>query len=552
MDKSPSSFIENIIEKDIAEGKASSVATRFPPEPNGYLHIGHVMASSTNYFLAKKYNGTFNLRFDDTNPAREDEHYIKAIEKDLDWLGIKPDKVCYASNYFDQFFEWAKELILAGKAYVDSQSAQEIKVGRGTPTEPGTDSPFRSRSPQENMALFEEMASGKMQEGEAVLRAKIDMKHENILMRDPIMYRIILSSHHKTGNAWKIYPLYDFAHGYEDSIEHITHSLCSLEFVNHRPLYDWFLDNITPPSRPRQYEWSRLAVTHTVMSKRTLKRLVDTGLVDGWDDQRMPTVAGLRKRGYKPEWLIDFCRRSGITRTPGTVQLESLEAVAREALNSSAPRYMAVIIPLKVIITNYPEEKTEELSLQLSPEELGQKAQKMTFSREIYIEREDFAEQPSSKFFRLAPGKEVRLKGGYYITGTCAVKNAAGEIDHVEALYDPQSAGGTTPDGRKVKATIHWLSESNATPAIFERYRPLFKDEHPDIEQDLKTLIDPLSKQVFQGYVTKELSKMRGVRVQLLRLGYFWQLEDQVTEEQSALPRLTEIVSLKGNSKRKS
>jgi glutaminyl-tRNA synthetase len=474
-------FIRDIMTADRAAGRHKEIVTRFPPEPNGYLHIGHAKSICLNFGTAQEFGGRCNLRFDDTNPTREEQEYIDAIKTDVHWLGFDWGKnLFHASDYFEQLYQWAEHLIGAGKAYVDDQSQDEIRANRGTLTEPGKNSPFRDRGPEENLDLFRRMRAGEFPNGARVLRAKIDMAAGNINLRDPVMYRILHAVHPRTGTEWKIYPSYDFAHGQSDAIEGITHSLCTLEFEDHRPLYDWFLENLPVPSRPRQIEFARLNLTYTVLSKRVLTGLVRGGHVDGWDDPRMPTLAGLRRRGVPAEALRDFIGRIGVAKANSMVDVGMFEFSVREALNKSAPRRMAVLRPLKVVIENYPEGKTEELEAVNHPDNPDAGTRKIRFGREIYIEQEDFMENPPKKFYRLSPGTEVRLRYAYFITCREVVKNAAGEVVELRCTYDPATRGGNAPDGRKVKATIHWVAAADAVPAEVRIYNPLFTREDPD------------------------------------------------------------------------
>ena len=456
-------FIRDIVAADLASGRQKTVVTRFPPEPNGYLHIGHAKSICLNFGIAEEFGGRCHLRFDDTNPTKEEQEYIDAIERDVRWLGFDWGKHLYhASDYFEQLYAWAEHLIRAGKAYVDDQSQDEMRINRGTLTEPGTNSPFRDRSVEENLDLFRRMRAGEFPNGARVLRAKIDMASGNINLRDPVLYRILHATHPRTGTAWSIYPSYDFAHGQSDAIEGITHSICTLEFEDHRPLYDWFLDNLPVPSRPRQYEFARLNLTYTVLSKRVLTELVRGGHVDGWDDPRMPTIAGLRRRGVPPEAIRDFVKRIGVAKANSVVDAAMFDFSVREVLNKTALRRMAVLRPLKVVIENYPEGQTEELEAVNHPDDPAAGTRRVTFSRELYVERDDFMENPPKKFFRLSPGKEVRLRYAYFITCREVVKNAAGEVIELRCTYDPATRGGNAPDGRKVKAT-HALGLGRAT-----------------------------------------------------------------------------------------
>ena len=473
-------FIRDIVRADLESGRHKSVVTRFPPEPNGYLHIGHAKSICLNFGIAQELGGRCHLRFDDTNPTKEEQEYIDAIERDVRWLGFDWGKHLYhASDYFEQLFAWAEDLIKAGRAYVDDQSQEEMRASRGTLTEPGKNSPFRERSVEENLDLFRRMRAGEFPNGARVLRAKIDMGSGNINLRDPALYRILHATHPRTGTKWKIYPSYDFAHGQSDAIEHITHSICTLEFEDHRPLYDWFIENLPVPSRPRQYEFARLNLTHTILSKRVLTELVRGGHVSGWDDPRMPTLAGLRRRGVPPEALRDFVKRVGVAKANSVVDMGLFEFCVREALNRSALRRMAVLRPLKVVIENYPEGQTEELDAVNHPDDPGAGTRKIRFGREIIVERDDFMENPPKKFYRLSPGKEVRLRYAYFITCREVVKDAAGEVVELRCTYDPATRGGNAPDGRKVQATLHWVSAVDSVPAEVRLYNPLFAKPDP-------------------------------------------------------------------------
>ncbi len=477
-------FIRRIIEEDMESNKYDGrVMTRFPPEPNGYLHIGHAKSICLNFGLAAEYGGLCNLRFDDTNPTKEDVEYVEAIKEDVRWLGFDwNDRLYYASDYFEQLYQYAVQLIKDGKAYVDSLSAEEIKEYRGTLTEPGKESPYRNRSVNENLDLFERMRAGEFEDGSHVLRAKIDMASGNLNMRDPVMYRILHAEHHRTGDSWCIYPMYDWAHGLSDSIESITHSICTLEFEDHRPLYDWFLDQLKV-YHPQQIEFARLNLTHTVMSKRKLLRLVEEGHVAGWDDPRMPTISGLRRRGYTPESIQDFCERIGVAKKDSTVDIKLLEYCIREDLNKRAPRVMSVLRPLRVVIDNYPEDKVEELEAINNPEDPTMGTRMVPFSRVLYIERDDFREDPPKKWFRLAPGGEVRLRYGYYITCNDVVKDEkTGEVVELRCTYDPETRGGWSADGRKVRGTLHWVSAGHALEAEVRLYDHLFIKPEPEDE----------------------------------------------------------------------
>jgi glutaminyl-tRNA synthetase len=474
-------FIRDIVQADIDAKRHASVVTRFPPEPNGYLHIGHAKSICLNFGIAEEFGGRCHLRFDDTNPTREEQEYIDAIEADVRWLGFDWGKHLYhASDYFERLYEWAEHLIRGGKAYVDDQSQDEMRANRGTLTEPGRNSPFRERTVEENLDLFRRMRAGEFPNGARVLRAKIDMASGNINLRDPVLYRILHAEHPRTGTQWSIYPSYDFAHGQSDAIEGITHSICTLEFEDHRPLYDWFLDNLPVPSRPRQYEFARLNLTYTVLSKRVLTELVRGGHVGGWDDPRMPTLAGLRRRGVPPAAIRDFIQRVGVAKANSTVDMAMFDFSVREVLNKTAQRRMAVLRPLKVVIENYPEGRSEELEAVNHPDDPASGTRTIRFGRELYVERDDFMENPPKKFYRLSPGSEVRLRYAYFITCREAVKDAAGEVVELRCTYDPATRGGNAPDGRKVKATIHWVSAADAVPAEVRLYNPLFTRPDPN------------------------------------------------------------------------
>ncbi|HET7850253.1 MAG TPA: glutamine--tRNA ligase/YqeY domain fusion protein, partial [Pseudolabrys sp.] len=473
-------FIRDIVKADLDAGRAKSVVTRFPPEPNGYLHIGHAKSICLNFGLAQEFGGRCHLRFDDTNPAKEEQEYIDAIKRDVRWLGFDwGGNLHHASDYFEQLYDWAEDLIRAGKAYVDDQTQDEMRARRGTLTEAGQDSPFRNRSVDENLDLFRRMRAGEFPNGARVLRARIDMASGNINLRDPVLYRILNAPHPRTGTAWHIYPSYDFAHGQSDAIEGITHSICTLEFEDHRPLYDWFLENLKVPSRPHQYEFARLNLTYTVLSKRVLTELVRGGYVAGWDDPRMPTIAGLRRRGVPPEAIRDFIKRIGVAKANSIVDVGMFEFSVREALNKTALRRMAVLKPLKIVIENYPEARSEELEAVNHPDNPAAGTRKIKFGRELYIEQEDFMETPPKKFFRLSPGNEVRLRYAYFIKCHNVVKDANGEIVELRCTYDPATKGGNAPDGRKVKATMHWLSATDSVRAEVRLYSPLFTKPEP-------------------------------------------------------------------------
>jgi glutaminyl-tRNA synthetase len=474
-------FIRDIIQADLTAKRHGTVVTRFPPEPNGYLHIGHAKSICLNFGVAQEFGGRCHLRFDDTNPTKEEQEYIDAIERDVRWLGFDWGSDLYhASDYFERLYEWAEHLIRSGKAYIDDQSQDEMRARRGTLTEPGQNSPWRDRAVEENLDLFRRMRAGEFPNGARVLRAKIDMASGNINLRDPVLYRILHAHHPRTGTAWSIYPSYDFAHGQSDAIEHITHSLCTLEFEDHRPLYDWFLENLPVPSRPRQYEFARLNLTYTVLSKRVLTELVRGGHVKGWDDPRMPTLAGLRRRGVPPEAVRDFVRRIGVAKANSLVDVAMFDFSVREVLNKSAWRRMAVLRPLKIVIENYPEGQTEELEAVNHPDDPSAGTRCIRFGRELYVEREDFMENPPKKFYRLSPGREVRLRYAYFVTCREVVKNDAGEVVELRCSYDPATRGGNAPDGRKVQATLHWVSAADAVPAEVRLYNQLFDTPEPN------------------------------------------------------------------------
>lgn len=521
-------FIHQIVEEEISAGKNNGrVHTRFPPEPNGYLHIGHAKSICLNFGTAQKYNGLTNLRFDDTNPSKEETEYVDSIMEDVRWLGFDwDDRLYYASDYFDQLFDFAVKLIKEGKAYVDDQDAETISIQKGTPTRPGTESPFYSRTVEENLSLFMRMKAGEFNEGDCVLRAKIDMTSPNMHMRDPILYRIMKTPHHRTGDKWCIYPMYDFAHGQCDYWEGITHSICTLEFEVHRPLYDWFVDQLMDSEyRPRQIEFSRLNLNYTVMSKRKLLELVKDGHVKGWDDPRMPTICGLRRRGYTPESMRNFAERIGVTKTDGVTDVALLEYSIREDLNKRAQRVMGVLNPLKVVITNCPEGVVEQMEAVNNPEDASMGTRLVPFTRELYIERDDFMEEPPKKFFRLSPGTEVRLRYAYFITCTGVIKDANGEITEIHCTYDPASRGGNSPDGRKVKSTIHWVSATENIEAEVRLYDRLFSDEEPDGHKDIdfKEFMNHDSLQVLPKCYIEPFVKDAKVldHFQFERLGYF-------------------------------
>ena len=516
-------FIRTIITEDRAAGKNQGrVVTRFPPEPNGYLHIGHAKSICLNFGVAREFNGRCNLRFDDTNPTKEEVEYVDAIQDDVRWLGFEWDNLHFASDYFEQLYEFAVHLIRAGMAYVDSLTADQIRQYRGTLTEPGKESPFRSRTADENLDMFARMRAGEFEDGAHVLRAKIDMASPNINMRDPVLYRIRRAHHHRTGDAWCIYPMYDFAHPPSDALEYITHSLCTLEFEDHRPLYDWLVENLPVPSRPRQIEFARLNLTYTLMSKRRLLELVQEGHVAGWDDPRMPTIVGMRRRGYTPEALRTFCDRIGVAKRENVVDVALLEHAVREDLNKRAPRLMGVLDPLRVVIENYPADQVEEFEIVNNPEDAAAGSRRVPFARELFIEREDFMEDPPKKFFRLAPGREVRLRGAYLITCTDVVKDDAGRLTELKCRYDPATRGGDAPDGRKVKSTLHWVAANTAIDAEVRLYDRLFTSENPGAKGDFRNDLNPASLEVRTAKLEPSAaSAVAGDRFQFERLGYF-------------------------------
>ena len=526
----PQDFIREIVEQDVAAGRnGGRVVTRFPPEPNGYLHIGHAKAISLDFGIAAEFDGICNLRFDDTNPVKEDVEYVDSIKADVRWLGFDwQDREYYASDYYEQLYAFAERLITKGVAYVDSLSADEMRAYRGTLTEPGKDSPYRTRSVDENLDLFRRMRAGEFADGTHVLRARIDMASPNINLRDPVLYRIRHAEHHRTGNRWCIYPMYDFAHPLSDAIEGVTHSLCTLEYEDHRPLYDWAIEHAGTDHRPRQYEFARLNLNYTVMSKRKLLQLVEQRHVNGWDDPRMPTITGLRRRGCTPESIREFCARVGVAKKENVIDVGLLEHCVREDLNRRAPRAMAVLRPLKLVLTNYPIEQAEEMVVANHPDNPSLGSRRVPFAREIYIERADFMEEPPKKFFRLAPGREVRLRSAYLVTCTEAIKNAAGEIIELRGSYDPATRGGDAPDGRKVKATLHWVSATHAADAEVRLYDRLFTAEDPEgaaakSNVDFTAMLNPSSLQVLAGCKVEPslAAAAAGARYQFERQGYF-------------------------------
>jgi glutaminyl-tRNA synthetase len=516
-------FIREIVQGDLDAKRVKKVVTRFPPEPNGYLHIGHAKSICLNFGIAQEFGGQCNLRFDDTNPTKEEQEYIDAIKRDVRWLGFDwGENLFHASDYFEQLYQWAEHLIRTGYAYVDDQTQEEMRVNRGTLTEPGKNSPFRNRSVEENLDLFRRMRAGEFPNGARVLRAKIDMASGNINLRDPVLYRILHASHPRTGSKWSIYPSYDFAHGQSDAIEGITHSICTLEFEDHRPLYDWFIEHLPVPSKPHQYEFAKLLIKNTVLSKRVLVKLVRDGHVKGWDDPRMPTLAGLRRRGVPPEAIREFVKRTGVAKANSVVEPQMFDYSVREYLNKIALRRMAVLRPLKVVIDNYPEGKTEELEVVNHPENAAAGTRRIKFGREIFIERDDFMENPPKKFFRLSSGTEVRLRYAYFITCREVKKNAAGEVVELRCSYDPATKGGDAPDGRKVKATLHWVSAADAVSAEVRLVNELFSSA-PDPDGDLKAALNPNSLELLGGAMVEPAlaRETSGAPVQFERQGYF-------------------------------
>ena len=517
-------FIRDIVAADLQSGRRKEVVTRFPPEPNGYLHIGHAKSICLNFGVAEEFGGRCHLRFDDTNPTKEEQEYIDAIERDVRWLGFDwGGHLYHASDYFEQLYDWAEHLIRDGHAFVDDTPPEEMRAMRGTLTEPGRNSPCRDRSADENLDLFRRMRAGEFPNGARVLRAKIDMASGNINLRDPVLYRILHAEHPRTGTKWCIYPTYDFAHGQSDAIEGVTHSICTLEFEDHRPLYDWLIEHLPVPSRPRQYEFARLNLTYTVLSKRFLTRLVQEGHVAGWDDPRMPTLAGLRRRGVPPEAIREFVRRVGVARANSLVDVGMFEAAVRDVLNKSASRRMAVLRPLKLVIENYPDGRSEELEAVNNPEDATAGTRHIPFGRELYIERDDFLEDPPKGFYRLAPGREVRLRYAYFVTCREVVKDAAGEIVELRCAYDPATRGGNAPDGRKVRGTVHWVAASQAIPAEIRLYNPLFTRPDPGAEGDLMADLNPNSLEILQGAVVEPAlgGDNSEAPVQFERQGYF-------------------------------
>jgi glutaminyl-tRNA synthetase len=536
-------FIQKIIDEDNESGKWDNrVHTRFPPEPNGYLHIGHAKSICLNFGIADKNDGKCNLRFDDTNPTKEENEYVESIIEDVNWLGFDwEDRLFYASDYFDQLFEFAMQLIKSGKAYVCDLTGEEIRTTRGNLKAPGTESPFRNRFIEENIELFNQMKSGNFGNGEKVLRAKIDMAHPNLNMRDPVMYRILHASHHRTGDEWCIYPMYDWAHGLEDSLEKITHSICTLEFEDHRPLYDWYLDQLDV-FHPQQIEFARLNLNFTIMSKRKLKKLVDENHVDGWDDPRMPTISGLKRRGYSPESIRNFAEDVGVTKRDSIIDVVRLENALREDLNKRAPRVLGVLNPLKVVITNYPENHTEMMEAVNNPEDPSTGKREIPFSKELYIEQNDFMEDPPRKFFRLGPGREVRLRYAYYITCTDTIKNDKGEVVELRCTYDPETRGGSSPDGRKVKGTIHWVSANHAVDAHVRLYDRLFLKENPDDGDNFLQYINPNSCTLLENVkLEPSLAIPENITYQFERNGYFVKDEKDSSENQLIFNRAVSL-----------
>ena len=542
-----SNFIKRIVVDDLQSGKHDNIITRFPPEPNGYLHIGHAKSIVLNFELADEFNGKTNLRFDDTNPTKEDTEYVESIKEDIKWLGFNWDDLYFASDYFAEMYNRAVLLIKKGLAFVCDLTPDEIREYRGSLKEPGKESPYRNRTVEENLDLFDRMKKGEFKDGEKVLRAKIDMSSPNINMRDPIIYRISHTVHHNTGDKWCVYPMYDFAHPLEDAIEGITHSICTLEFEDHRPLYDWVVEACEMESTPRQIEFARLNITNTVMSKRKLKALVDEGIADGWDDPRMPTIAGLRRRGYTPESIRNFCREIGVAKNDSTVDEQLLEHFIREDLSVKAPRTMGVIRPLKVVITNYPEDEVEILEIENNQDDPSMGKRMVQFSREIYIEEEDFMEEPPKKYFRLFPGNEVRLKGAYFIKCNDFIKDESGKVVEIHCTYDKETKSGTGFTGRKVKGTIHWIDASSAIPSEFRLYEPLIKDEEIDENKTFLECVNPNSLEVLQGYVEDNMKGVKpGENFQFFRHGYF-NVDSKYSTENK--PVFNRIVSLKSSFK---
>lgn len=542
-----SNFIKRIVVDDLQSGKHKEIITRFPPEPNGYLHIGHAKSIVLNFELADEFKGKTNLRFDDTNPVKEDTEYVESIKEDVKWLGFDWDNLFFASDYFEEMYNRALLLIRKGKAYVCDLTPEEIRQYRGTLTEPGKESPFRNRTVEENLELFDRMRKGEFKDGEKVLRAKIDMSSPNINMRDPIIYRISHATHHNTGDKWCVYPMYDFAHPLEDAIEDVTHSICTLEFEDHRPLYDWVVRECEMEGQPQQIEFARLNMTNTVMSKRKLKALVDAKVVDGWDDPRMPTIAGFRRRGYTAEAIRNFCREIGVAKNDSVVDAQMLEYFIREDLGPKVPRTMGVLRPLKVVITNYPEDGAEVLDIENNPDDESMGKRQVPFSREVYIEQDDFMEEPPKKYFRLFPGNEVRLKGAYFIKCNDFVKDENGNVVEVHCTYDPETKSGSGFAGRKVKGTIHWVDAKSAIPAEFRLYDPLILDENQDDSKDFLQNVNPNSMEVLQGFVEPDMKGAKPQdKFQFFRHGYF---NVDTKHTRSEKPVFNRIVSLKSSFK---
>ncbi|MFV8826246.1 glutamine--tRNA ligase/YqeY domain fusion protein [Alkalihalobacterium sp. APHAB7] len=542
-----SNFIKHIVTEDLKSGRNDEIVTRFPPEPNGYLHIGHAKSIVLNFELADEYKGKTNLRFDDTNPLKEDQEFVDSIKEDVTWLGYEWDGLFYASNYFDEMYERAVLLIKKGLAYVDDLTAEQIREYRGTLTEPGKESPNRNRSVDENLDLFERMKNGEFGNGEKVLRAKIDMESPNLNMRDPVLYRISHATHHNTGDTWCIYPMYDFAHPLGDAIEGVTHSICTLEFEDHRPLYNWVVEHCEMEATPKQIEFARLNLTNTIMSKRNLKQLVDENVVDGWDDPRMPTISGLRRRGFTPESIRNFCREIGVARSYSTVDVQMLDHFVREDLKLKAPRTMGIIKPLKVVITNYPEGQVEMLDAEVNPENPEMGTRQIPFSREIYIEQEDFMEDPPKKYFRLFPGNEVRLKHAYFIKCEEVIKDENGNVVELRCTYDPETKSGTGFTGRKVKGTLHWVEATNAVPAEFRLYNPLILDEEKEEGKTFLDHVNPNSLEILKGFVEPNMAEAKANdKFQFFRHGYFNVDPKHTTSDQLVFNL---IVSLKSSFK---
>lgn len=547
MEHNSSNFIRNIIKEDLETGKRDHIITRFPPEPNGYLHIGHAKSIILNFSVADEFGGKTNLRFDDTNPLKEDIEYVNSIKEDVKWLGYDWDNLFFASNYFDEMYDRAVLLIKKGLAYIDDLNADEIREYRGTLTEPGKNSPYRDRSIEENLDLFEKMRNGEFANGEKVLRAKIDMTSPNINLRDPVIYRIAHAEHHNTGDKWCIYPMYAFAHPLEDAIEGVTHSICTLEFEDQRPLYNWVVEQCEMESIPQQYEFGRLNLTNTVISKRKLKQLVDEGVVDGWDDPRMPTISGLRRRGYTPEAIRAFCYEIGVSKAYGTIDSQVLNHFVREDLKLKAPRTMGILKPLKVVITNYPEGQVEWLEAEINPENPEMGTRQIPFSREIYVEQDDFMENPPKKYFRLFPGNEVRLKHAYFIKCEEVIKDAEGNVVELHCTYDPETKSGSGFTGRKVKGTLHWVDAAHAVPAEFRNYQPLILDEEPNEEEEEKTFlerINPDSLEILQGFVEPNMKDILPQdKFQFFRHGYYNVDPKHTTDGHLVLNQIVELKS---------